>query len=252
MKVSLIIGTLGEREEEFKRLLKSLVDQSYKALELIVVAQGNYDIVEKLLNQYKIHSKLIKINKKGLSNARNEGLKYVSGNIVTFSDDDCWYPRDAMEKVVSDFKSNSYEVICYKIFDPISKQDYKNYGETTARKLGTKEIYYRSSIELFFNYDVLKGESAFKFDVNFGLGAGVNSGEEIILLNDLHKRNYTIYFKNTTIVYHRKKATSPKVDIRFLKGKKLFLYRLFGKKKGAFIYSIYLIKKFPKLIKSNQ
>ena len=42
MKISILVPTLGNREQEINRLLESLDRQSYKKIEVIVIMQGNY------------------------------------------------------------------------------------------------------------------------------------------------------------------------------------------------------------------
>ena len=36
---------------------------------------------------------------RGLSRARNAGLRMIAGDIVSFPDDDCWYPPDLLQRV---------------------------------------------------------------------------------------------------------------------------------------------------------
>ena len=43
----------------------------------------------------------------GLSRARNVGLKAVTGEIIAFPDDDCWYPDGLLQKVVAEFRDQT-------------------------------------------------------------------------------------------------------------------------------------------------
>ena len=98
MKISVLVPTLGERTKEIERLLKSLLNQTYKNFEIIIITQGNHDTIKKIINKYKklniIH---IVMNTKGLSKARNEGLNAATGEIIVLSDDDCWYPKESFD-----------------------------------------------------------------------------------------------------------------------------------------------------------
>ena len=125
--ISIVLATLGNRIDEIKRLLDSLEKQTNNDFEVIIVSQDNHDLVENIIKEYKINYKHKKLNKKGLSLARNEGLNYVSGDIITFSDDDCWYPYDSFERIKNIFEKSKSSVCCFNIYDPLSNQYYKNY-----------------------------------------------------------------------------------------------------------------------------
>ncbi|MEG6548833.1 glycosyltransferase family A protein [Desulfocurvibacter africanus] len=98
---SLIITTLG-RKRELARLLESLVAQQEKPCQVILVDQNpkGYlaDIVEPFFGMLPLT--LLNTEPKGVSAARNLGLPYVTGDIVAFPDDDCWYLPNTLERVV--------------------------------------------------------------------------------------------------------------------------------------------------------
>ena len=97
MRFSLIMGTYG-RGEVICGFLESLKNQNYDNFELIVVDQNPDDQVEKICRGYSSHFeiKYLETDKPGLSHARNIGLKHISGDIVTFPDDDCEYPPGSL------------------------------------------------------------------------------------------------------------------------------------------------------------
>jgi len=93
--------------EEPTRLLRSIVLQEWPELELIVVDQNEDDRIEKLLREEQLpfECKYFK-STPGLSKARNLGLKNISGDIIAFPDDDCWYPDDFFKMIDHQFKEN--------------------------------------------------------------------------------------------------------------------------------------------------
>ena len=106
MKFSLIVCTLG-RYEELDQLFESLRKQTYSDFEVILVDQNDKDYLNEIINEYSNEFDIRHIfSEKGLSRARNIGLKYVSGQIVAFPDDDCWYPIDLLERVNNFFQDN--------------------------------------------------------------------------------------------------------------------------------------------------
>jgi len=81
--------------------------QTYANFELIVVDQNDDDRLVPILKDYKEKFSILHLrSKKGLSRARNVGLRYVSGDIVAFPDDDCWYPPDLLERVANFFEEH--------------------------------------------------------------------------------------------------------------------------------------------------
>lgn len=74
-----------------KKCIDSLVNQTYKSFEIIIVNDGSTDNSLDIINGYKESNKNIKIiNQKngGLSNARNNGVKKASGEYIIFVDSD--------------------------------------------------------------------------------------------------------------------------------------------------------------------
>ena len=85
------------------RCIESVLNQTYKNLELICIDDGSTDGSENILDQYaKIDSRIRAIHKKngGESSARNVGLQTMSGQYVGFIDCDDWIESDMYEKLV--------------------------------------------------------------------------------------------------------------------------------------------------------
>jgi glycosyltransferase involved in cell wall biosynthesis len=97
---SLIVPTFG-RANELARLFTSLVEQFPVSFEVIIVDQNDDERVTPYLNLLGngITTHHIRVSKKNLSNARNVGLAYATGEYVAFPDDDCWYPPQLLSEV---------------------------------------------------------------------------------------------------------------------------------------------------------
>ena len=76
------------------RCINSLLKQTYRFFEIIVVNDGSCDNTEEILNTYlknnssDISIKVISIVNSGVSKARNIGLEHVMGKYVMFIDSD--------------------------------------------------------------------------------------------------------------------------------------------------------------------
>ena len=89
-KISVIIPAYNA-EKTIERCLNSVTEQSYTNLEIIVVDDGSKDRTLSILNAAAKNDRRIKVISKkngGAASARNQGLKIVSGEFITFLDAD--------------------------------------------------------------------------------------------------------------------------------------------------------------------
>lgn len=101
MNVSLILATYG-RTEELGRAVESLLAQTDHGFELIVVDQNPDDRLVRYVEQARmggldVHH--VRMDKPGLSGARNRGIALAKHDILAFPDDDCWYEPMVIEQV---------------------------------------------------------------------------------------------------------------------------------------------------------
>ncbi|WLR41505.1 glycosyltransferase [Bacillus carboniphilus] len=240
--ISVIIPTLGNRKAELIRLLISLEKQTDKNFEVIVVSQDNHLLVSELLANTSFVYKHIKLEKKGLSIARNQGLKAISGSIVTFSDDDCWYPSDAFIKVNTYFNQNDGDVLCFKIYDPVQNTYYKEYSNKENPTISQRDVLRKSSIEVFIKtYSIFSNR--IQFNENFGLGAKYPSGEENIFLTKLLKSGVKISYFPEIIVYHLKPSQESRTTEKQVISKGPLFKELYNTPIAIFLLTFFFIRK---------
>ena len=100
-KVSLIVP-IYKAEKTIVRCVKSILNQTYKNIELILVDDGSPDNSGYICDQYKLDSRVIVIHDKnhGVSHARNNGLQKATGDYITFCDSDDYYSSNHIEKML--------------------------------------------------------------------------------------------------------------------------------------------------------
>ncbi len=88
-KVSVVIPAYNS-EKYIGRCLESIIDQTYKNIEIIIVDDGSKDETARVIDSFKdrIPIKYIYQENTGAAGARNHGLSLVSGDYVTFCDSD--------------------------------------------------------------------------------------------------------------------------------------------------------------------
>ena len=104
-KVSIIVPIYNV-EKYVKRCLESLINQTYTDIEIITVIDGSEDNSEQIISEMAKKDVRIKIIKKengGLSSARNEGIKHITGEFLMYVDADDWIDHDCIEKCMSKF-----------------------------------------------------------------------------------------------------------------------------------------------------
>jgi len=204
MKATFLVPTLGNRKVEIVRLLNSLQNQSYKNFEVIFISQDNHESLEELIGMYtSIDIKQLKSYEKGISVARNVGLKVAQGDIIVLSDDDCWYPIDAMKDIVDIFsKERSAKIILTQIFDKENNVMYKNYPNDKKYINYKLQLMSKSSIEIAYKRKEMVHNN---FDERFGIGAEFICGEEVDFLLRNLSRN-AIFYSPTVTVYHAQKT----------------------------------------------
>lgn len=104
MHIDVIIPTFN-RASILKRSIESVLNQSYKDFTLTVVDDGSTDNTEELIKNYP-QVKYLKQDNRGVSAARNLGIKNATSNWVAFLDsDDEWLPHK-LEAQVKFLKEN--------------------------------------------------------------------------------------------------------------------------------------------------
>jgi len=109
--VSVIIPTFN-RAWIIKEAIKSVLNQDYKPLEIIVINDGSTDNTKDVLKPFMDKIVLLEQPNKGVSSARNLGIKTSKGKFIAFLDsDDAWTP-EKISCQVNFFNNNPDVFIC--------------------------------------------------------------------------------------------------------------------------------------------
>lgn len=113
-KVSIIMPVYNSSNKT-EEAIKSVLNQTYKNIELIVVENGPKEDVEHICKKLNYEEKIIYFyeSKANVSNARNIALNNASGNYIAFIDSDDKYESFFLEKMLINIRStNSQLVTC--------------------------------------------------------------------------------------------------------------------------------------------
>ena len=113
IKVSVIVPVYNA-EHYLEQCLDSILEQTYKDFELIIIDDGSTDhsgkICERYIQQFR-YGTLIHRENKGLISARIEGLHKSVGNYVAFIDADDWVDDDFLEFLVTNMESKQADIV---------------------------------------------------------------------------------------------------------------------------------------------
>jgi len=180
-KLISIIVPIYKVEKYLKKCIESILKQTYKNIEIILVDDGSPDNCGKICDYYKQMDKRIKVihkNNGGLSEARNYGIREARGDYLLFVDSDDFIAENICEILINNINKYSADMaICnfYYVFE--NKKAIKN--EMSSKK--DVQVLEKENIirEYFLNYsvdlnvawnklykkDIFKGKNAILFPV---------------------------------------------------------------------------------------
>lgn len=107
-KVSIIVPVYNV-EKYLKRCVNSIINQTFKDFELLLVDDGSTDLSGKICDKLKQSDNRIAVFHKkngGLSDARNYGLHFAKGEYITFIDSDDFVAADYIEILFNSISDN--------------------------------------------------------------------------------------------------------------------------------------------------
>lgn len=149
IKVSVIVPVYNV-EKYLAKCLDTLVNQTLKEIEIIVVNDGSPDNSKAIIDKYAKKYKNIKAYDKengGLSDARNFGLKKATGKYIAFVDSDDYVEEDMYEKMYNKAISGNFDmVVCdlnylYEDSDKVVRAYSNIKNDTTNIKEAMINIY---------------------------------------------------------------------------------------------------------------
>lgn len=125
-------------EKYLDRCVNSVINQTYKNLEIILVDDDSPDNCPRLCDEWAKKDSRIKvfhIENKGVSNARNIGMENATGDYIGFVDSDDYIEKDMFESLINDMADTSCEIsVCgYQINDGISEDDKDNIVKSVSQ-----------------------------------------------------------------------------------------------------------------------
>lgn len=112
MKISIITPSFNS-EKTIEATIKSVLNQTHKDIEYIIIDGGSKDKTIEIINKYRDKiSKIISEPDEGIYDAMNKGIKLATGEIIgILNSDDLYFDEFVIENVVKTFKENQIDCL---------------------------------------------------------------------------------------------------------------------------------------------
>lgn len=154
-----IIVPVYNAEKFLNKCINSLIRQTYKKVEIILVNDGSLDTSLKICGEFKNKDERVQVYNKeneGVELARDDGYKMAKGKYVVFVDSDDYLPLDAIEVMVDRAEKEEADIVIGNMMRIIGnhgfvKRTYKSLPECVITHEEMMEKYYLS----FFGVNIL-------------------------------------------------------------------------------------------------
>ena len=177
-KVSIVVPVYNV-EDCLKYCVDSLINQSYKNIEIILVDDGSTDDSGRICDEYAQEDdrvRVLHIENGGLSNARNTGVNVASAEWVIFIDSDDYYDRRTVEYLVQLQKKYAVDLVATSVIEVRDFQSDDFIGSLTDidslkldRYTALKEMFYGNIVGTHPGGKLYKKEILMKFPFPKGM-----------------------------------------------------------------------------------
>ena len=196
IKVSVIIPVY-KTSKYLEEWLNSVINQTYKKLEIIIINDYSKDNSLEIINKYKDKRiKLINLKENsGVAVARNEGIKSSIGDLICFLDSDDYWNLKKIEKQVKFIKKHNYAFIY---------SDYAYLNNNKKKRVSVpKFITYKEALKnttiftstVMFNMNLLKKEDIYM--------PNLRRGQDTATWWQVLKKGITAYSINEVLSVYR-------------------------------------------------
>ena len=150
MLISVIIP-IYNTEKYLEQCLESVINQSYKNIEIIIINDGSTDNSKKICEKYKKLDNRVKYIDKineGVSKALNIGIEMVTGNYIYMMDSDDYIDSNTIENLVNTIKKNEYpDIIKSTCFNVVKNNEIHPYKQTIVENELNKKLIIKDNLE---------------------------------------------------------------------------------------------------------
>ncbi len=246
---SVIIPTYN-RANFLKKAIDSVLSQSYEHYEIIVIDDGSVDNTKELIKSY-CSQKIIYVRQdnKGVSEARNLGIKISTGTFIAFLDDDDLYHENKLEvcfgylkkRIDTNFFCSNFMFIDEKGDKTMRGDVINNYSEVNLHNIAMFDLIHTSSVVI---RKVAIGENTL-----FPREQKVS--EDYYMWSEILK-NGNGYNIPETLTYFRQHGKNTKISsLQLYKENRKIIDKIFSAPQNYLFCKSHYIKNLKKIIEDN-
>ena len=223
-KISIIVPVYNV-EKYLNKCVNSILNQTYKNIEVILVDDGSPDNCGKICNDYAEKDNRVKvIHKKngGLSDARNVGIKIANGDYLGFVDSDDWIEPQMYQRLIENAVKYNADISVGGVVDLIEENGKFEQVKTTLDGkvvnyvLSKKEAMKKYFLGSWAAWDKLYKRSIFD---NIEYPVGIINEDEAIVLKQLDRCSRVCYTNEVFYNYVHRAGVSSITQENFSKKK---------------------------------
>lgn len=209
--ISIIVPTYNV-EKYLSKCIESLIYQTYKNIEIIIIDDGSNDQSGKISDEYARIDHRIKVihqPNRGVSVARQRGLDEAKGDYIIHVDPDDWVEKDALQTMHDHIKNNDADILFCDFYEDIKnkskyiKQQPKNYQPETLIK---QILHYDGFYPLMWN-SLIRHQFILEHDIKF-FPSDICIGEDTLFICKLLKKSPKVSFCHQAFYHYNKNNSS--------------------------------------------
>ncbi len=191
-----IITVVYNGSKTLEQTIQSVINQSYKNIEYIIIDGGSTDGTINIIKKYEKHiSHWISETDKGLYDAMNKGIALATGELIGMINSDDWYELDAVKIVVNSYLNNPEKRIFhsnrYDVDDVGNRRIYK------FNKSNFKFIYF----SMTYNHPSMFIHKNIYASYNYNIEFKSISDYEFVLKVFINNSNLFYFIPNSYVNY---------------------------------------------------
>ena len=143
MKISIIIPVYNISSYIYQ-CLESVINQTYKNIEIIIVDDGSTDFSGVICSSFAKKDKRIKLIRKqneGLAEARKTGIKSSTGEYIFNLDGDDWISKECIKDFVDSIEENDTDIVINSFYKEFVGEIQQLPPQFSAKKVNGKRAY---------------------------------------------------------------------------------------------------------------
>jgi len=210
--VSIVIPVYNV-EKYIEQCLNSVVNQTYKNLEIITIIDGSKDKSEAIVEEFAKKDNRIRIisrENQGLLSTRIEGIKKCKGEYIIFVDSDDWINLSMIEEMLNIALQTKADLVkCSAVEENIQKGKQRIIPLPFEDVLITKEKFKEKIYPLFFKgknlyicAQLIRTAAINITNIN-ELQKNINCAEDVYANLTIYETINSVYFLNKTLYHYR-------------------------------------------------